>query len=113
MARETIRNSSLYRRCKAISVLERLKIDKLQRQARLYLGISIMVQNRRIRRDMRRLALLAIFKSRDIERALRFAGLNDYNFYNDCRFRLEDLPRLLRCLRLPHFQLDNGVNVNS
>jgi hypothetical protein len=87
----------------------RAKRRKRPRSARMFLRCAMLaaVKVEEIGRDID-------YLSRPVERRyLTFATANPNSFTAFFRFRLEDMPRLMRCLRIPaYFKLDNGSVVN-
>jgi hypothetical protein len=106
----------------------------LEEEQAYQLGLFCLLMARRARRrnDPRRarrylrLAMVAAVRVEDIGRDLdylsqpvarkylTFASANPNSFPAYFRFRLEDMTRLMRCLRIPaYFMLDNGSVVNG
>jgi hypothetical protein len=80
------------------------------RMARKYLMLSVVAAARveQIDRD------IDYISQPVARRYLTFATANANNFTAFFRFKLDDMPRLMRCLRIPaYFTLDNGAVVNG
>jgi hypothetical protein len=125
MVRLKLRNTSLYRRYCAMNQLEVLRAANYTLRAKRVLLFATRAQGAEMRRKLLLLALICFYQKYPIERQilytpptqpeekyLRFFNTEPSNCPIDYRFRLDQLPRLLRCLRITSFVMDNGVWVN-